>query len=119
MIPFAVTGFTLGSLNLIYLLISYRKRAIFFSLIIIIFLFKYDIFIGIKGLYYPGIELNLGATFLFIFFSIIIVKSITNKKIYLILENLTKYTGGIYYLHILIRNYLKKKVIKKKYKKYK
>ena len=111
MVPFAVTGFTLGSLNLINLLSDNRNRALFFLLPIIIFIFKYDIFIIVKGFFYPGIEQNLGATFLFSFFSIILVKSKINKKLYIFIENLTNYTGGMYYLHILLRNYLKKKIL--------
>lgn len=111
MMPSAVTGFTFGSLNLIYLFISYRWRIIFFSIPIFFFLIKYNIFLGILGFYYPGIEFNLGASILFIFFSIIIVKPIMNKNLYLIIEILTQYTGGIYYLHILLRNILKKKLL--------
>lgn len=111
MLPFSIAGFTFGSINLILLLSSYRKRTIFFSLIIIIFLFKYDIFMLIKGFFYPGIELNLGATFLFSLFSIILVEPKMKKKLYFIIGSLTKYTGGIYYLHILLRNYLKKKIL--------
>ena len=116
MIPFAVMGLTFGSLNLIHILSFYKRKAIFFCLVIIVFLFKFNMFFVIKGIFYPGIERNLGAIILFSLFSIITVKSVINEKIFLIIGRLTKYTGGIYYLHVFIKFYLKKKIslVKKK-----
>ena len=110
MIPIAVTGFTFSYLKLIEKINKFqnKKRILFFSLSIIYFLFKYDIFIKYEGFRYPDILLNnFSAIFLFISFLSISLETIKNKKINLLINGITKFTGGIYYLHIFIFKILK------------
>ena len=81
MLPIAVTNISFSSINLISKIKNYKKRIIFFSIIIIYILFKYDIFIKYKGFRYPEILLNnFSAIFLFIFFSLIPLEKIINKN---------------------------------------
>jgi len=115
--PFASIGCILGSINLLQKLnkirLSYRL-----SLLFLIFLFfKYDIFINLTGFRYPNIFLNILATItLFLFFATLqLDKPKIIKEIILLI---TQYTGGIYYMHIMIRNYLSKNLIFVKEKTY-
>ena len=111
MVPIAVTSISFSSINLTTKLKYYKKRILFFSTIIIYILFKYDIFIKYEGFRYPEILLNnFAAIFLFIFFSLIPLEKLTNKNqlYFFFINNITKFTGGIYYLHLIFFNFLKK-----------
>lgn len=116
MLPISVTGITFSSLNLIKKIqkCHIKKRIIFFSLTIIYFLFKYNVFIKYRGFRYPDILLNsFSAIFIFIFFSAISLEKIKSKKIYSLIITITQFTGGIYYLHLIIFEFLiKSKLIK-------
>lgn len=109
-IPNAVAGLTLSKINAIEKLLIYRKKTLFFSIIIIFSLFRYNIFKDLKGLRYRGVISNFGAIFLFISFSLIPFIYIKNKTIINIINNFTKYTEGIYCLHFQINYYLKIKI---------
>ena len=79
----------------------------YFSLLFyIICLFRYKIFRGLKGFRYPNIVINIFASviFLFIFVNISFDKF---KYIDRFISNITQFTGGIYYLHPIIRDYFK------------
>ena len=118
MIPITATSITLSSINIGSKLKKYKydKRIILFSITIIYFLFKYDIFIKYKGFYYPEILLNnLSANFLFIFFSSIDFGKIKNAKVLFIIKYFSKFTGGIYYLHMIIFIIIKKSNLIKKF----
>ena len=96
LLPFAVTGVTFHHLDVIPKLKNYKKLTIFFVIVVIFLILKYDIFTTIRGYYYPGIFLNIGGICIFILFSLF---SFKNKKIILFLKIITKFTGGIYYIH--------------------
>jgi len=109
-IPYTVTGFTLASYNLINKTNkSKEKKKIIFAIIIILFFIeKYNIIRSSRGFRYPGIDQNVGGICLIIFFSFI---TFTKKPIFLfIFKHITNYTGGVYYLHIVVMNILKKKI---------
>ena len=110
MIPIAVTSICFSSINLISKIKKYKKRIIFFSIIIIFILLKYDIFIKYEGFRYPEILLNnLASIFLFILFSLIPLENISNKNhLFFFINSITKFTGGIYYLHPFFFHILKK-----------
>lgn len=116
MIPIAVTSISFSSIDLNLKLKNYKKRIIFFSLIIIYILFEFDIFINYEGFHYPEILLNdFASIFLFISFSLIPLENIANKNhlFFFFINNITKFTGGIYYLHPFFLRFLKKtKLIK-------
>lgn len=109
-IPNAVAGLTLSKIKAIEKLLIYRRKTLFFSIIIIFSLFRYNIFKDLKGLRYRGVITNFGSIFLFIFFSLIPFININNKIIINIINNFTNYTEGIYCLHCQISYYLKVKI---------
>jgi hypothetical protein len=107
-LPFAVMGFTLRYLDIITKIIQFKDLAIFFSIVIIFLILEFDIFVIIKGFWYPGILLNVGGICIFILFSSF---SLQNRKIIIVLKIITKFTGGIYYIHLICRNILRQKFV--------
>jgi len=103
MFPIAVTGLSFSSLNIISKLEKLRIKAILISFLIIIFLFKYDIFVIKTGYLYRSIIFNIAAINLFILFSLIPFEKIKNNIIISIIINITKNTGGIYYIHAIVK----------------
>lgn len=76
---------------------------------IIYILFYFDIFINKKGFFYPNILLNvLASTTLFLFFFSLPFENLKNYRLNQIIKNITKYTGGIYYIHPIYRDYFRK-----------
>ena len=106
--PIAVTGLSLSSIEIIQLFNGNSSNAISLSFLSLYIIKKYNIFVSIKGNFYPGIILNVSAIFLFIIFSQISFKYIKDKKKLDLIKEITKYTGGIYYLHVIIANYMSK-----------
>ena len=110
-VPIAVTSLSFSSINIIKKLEKHRKKAIFFSIIFLFFLFHYNIFSEVKGFAYRGIIKNFGSFFLFITFSLLPFEKIYSLRIILIIKQLTNYTQGIYCLHSIVNSYLKLKFI--------
>ena len=112
MFPISVTGLFLSSLNIISKLKidKIRSKAILISFLNILFLLKYDIFIIKKGYVYRSIIFNIAAINFFIFFSLVPFENIRNKFVNTFIRTITKYTGGIYYIHMIIRNILDKQI---------
>ena len=104
LLPFAITGTTLHYLDMIIKLKKSKQLSIFFIEVIIFFILKFDIFIKILGFFFPGIFLDIGGICIFILFSLF---SFQNKKL---LRIITKFTGGIYYIHKACYFILKKKL---------
>lgn len=73
------------------------------SLIIFIFINKYNIFTQLhKTFTYAGLRLNIGSTCIFLMFLLLPSELFKNKIIKKIIIQLTNYTGGIYFIHYLI-----------------
>lgn len=109
-IPFTVTGLTLASYNLIKEInkIKEKNKIIFINIIILFFIEKYHFIRSARGFRYPGVDLNVGGICLIICFSFF---SFTKNPIVLfIFKHITNYTGGIYYLHIVVTNIFIKKI---------
>lgn len=104
---FSSIGITLASLVDINNLKKKRRKAMLFSLFSI-YLVKDFIFLKIKFYYLRCIINGIGATSLFIFFSMI--PNSNNKKITSIISTITNYTGGVYYLHHILWKVLKIKI---------
>ena len=107
MIPFAVVGLSIGSMKIIEKLERKKFYYIFFSFSLISFFYKYKVFINLKGFFFPGLINNIGAILLFIIFSLLPFSSLQNNRFFYLLKNISNYTGGIYYFHPIIRDYLK------------
>jgi len=103
-LPFAVAGFTLSYIDIKTKIIKFKELVIFFSIVIIFLILEFDIFVFIKGFWYPGILLNVGGICIFILFSSF---SFQSRKIIILLKIITKFTGGIYYIHLICRNILR------------
>jgi hypothetical protein len=99
-------GITLSSLIDINNLRKKKKKVMFFSLISV-YLIKDFAFIKNK-FYYLRCTINgIAAISFFIFFSVI---SISNKKIISLILIITNYTGGVYYLHLILWKILRRKL---------
>ena len=109
LMPLAVIGCIYSSFNLLALATKTHVFYKFILFIFIIFLFEYDIFILPKGFRYPNVILFiLASTILILFFGSLYFSI---NIIYSIIRIITKYTGGIYYIHFIIRNYLQRYVL--------
>ena len=109
-LPLAVTGIIFGSINIINIMNNFKITCIIISIIIIYFLFEYNIFNDILGFRYPGIKVNMGGIFLFLCFSVLPIEKIKSRNFIRFINCLTRYTGGIYYLHFILFLYLRKKL---------
>lgn len=105
MIPFAVTGFTLAALNIIIILQKYKQKLFIFSLISFFFIDIFNVFFFMG--YYNGIKPNIHSISLIFLFSVFSFDDIKNKYIKILIDYITRYTAGIYYLHMIVHSYLR------------
>lgn len=107
MLPIAITGINLCFMDLLNILKIHYKKSIFFSIIIFYFIYNYNIFGEFKH-YQPfsGIKQNIAALCLFISFSLIPFNKINNEFFFIIFRQISSYTGGIYYFHLTINDFL-------------
>ena len=110
--PIAIFAFHFSSIQVNKFLLNNRKKCLLFSFLFLYLLSNYELYTKIKGFSSPGIKYIFTSLFLFIFFSLIPFE-ILNSKILLFIEQLTKYTQGIYCLHFLFQYYLRLKFEKK------
>ena len=110
LISLSVLGCFYSSVNLLNVANNIPKYLKFILLVLIHFLFKYNLFIVYPGFIYPKIIINiLASTFLFLLFGSLNLTKIT--AINSIIKNISKYTGGIYYIHIIVSSYLMQYII--------
>lgn len=103
--PLAVLGCIFSSVNLLLKIKKFNYYYHFILFSIIYLLFKYDLFICFPGFMYPNVLLNILASsiFLLLFGSL----NLENKEIITIfIFHITKYTGGIYFIHKLFPHYM-------------
>ena len=105
MLPIAAVGLTFGSLNKISKLKIFYWQIMIMNGIFLYFLFKFDIFQFQKEFLYYDLDSNIFAAINFFFFFFLIPLENINKNIAIIIKVITKYTGGIYYLHSFIKRY--------------
>ena len=106
MIPLAVIGCDYNSIKLLLKMKEIPLHNQIILLVLLYFLFKYDFDINILGFRYPLVLLNIMAstTLLILFNSLKIDKLLFLNPIIIII---TKFTGGIYYVHIVFRDFLR------------
>lgn len=109
-IPLAITGLTISSFNMINKLKNIYVEIIINSTLFIFILFKYNIFIPIKGFGKQGLMYNIGGCLFFITFSLIPLDDL-NKNILKFISFITNFSPGIYYLHKKVYFLLKNKII--------
>jgi len=68
---------------------------------------NYEVFSNFPGITYQGIKLNVRSTCIIFIFSLISLDAKYNKYSINFIAIITKYTGGIYYIHEIVRNNLK------------
>ncbi len=107
MIPFAVTGFNFGYYKVVIILKNYKIKALIFSIVIYNVVRDYNIFTNVIGVHYSGINLNIQSICIFILFSLIPFDNIKSNALKKSINIITKYTAGIFYLHLSIHSYLK------------
>ena len=103
-LPCIVMGVILRHLNISSKLKPFKGLTIIYIGIILFLSLKFDIFVRIKGFFYPGVLFNIGGNCIFILFSLL---SLQNNKLIFLLKIITKFTGGIYYIHMLCVDILK------------
>ena len=113
LIPYAVTGFNLNAFKVIYILKKYEFQTFIFSFITFILVDNFDIFSNVNKFYqWGGIKVNiLSVNLIFIFSTMIPSRIYKIKYIASFIEYITRYTAGIYYLHMPIYSYLKKYIL--------
>lgn len=107
LMPLASIGCVFNSFDFIRKIqnISISNRLILLSLLFIFF--KYDIFIKLKGFRYPNVFINILVSIL-LFLNFVSIHLFNSKLINIVISQITQYTGGIYYLHVIIGVYLSK-----------
>ena len=110
MFPIAVAALFFSSINIITKLKFFRTKIILFSFIIIFLLIKYyKTLLIIQGYTYQDIIYIIGASQFFFCFALLPFEYIKKRSIIIFLRNISRYTGGIYYIHFnFVRNYAKK-----------
>ena len=112
-IPNEITGYTFAYFKIVDKLKYFRLKTILFSFAILIIISKYSVFDKLKTFKYGGIRLNIAASCIFIIFSLLPIEKIKNKASIKLIKHITRYTGGIYYMHYLVGNcFLIKKLLK-------
>ena len=107
---YGAIGASLSSIKLINNLQKYRARTIFFCLYV---LFLIRDFLQIINLFFylRCIIFGIGALTIFILFLILPLDNIKNKSCHLLIIHLTNYSGGVYYLHLKVKEILNNKLI--------
>ena len=101
--PIAVTALTFNKINIFKYLEYYRYRVLLTVIAILPFLF-------INGFpnTYEGIDKNLFSLLAFLLFYLLPLNKYLNKSLKSIIYIITNYTNGIYCLHIIIKNFIKR-----------
>ena len=113
-IPLAISGLSIGSIDIINKLKKNISMTFFFSISLLFVFFKYNIFTPVKGFGKQGIMYNIGGICFFLIFSLIPFEYF-NKKILIFIKYFTSYTPGIYFLHINIYKIFRHKIYSIKY----
>ena len=106
-IPYAVTGVTLSYYKIIDILQKHTIKTLILSIIIYNVIIDYYIFRNIKGINYQGINLNIQSLCVVFIFSLFPSDKIRDKKISKLIIGITKFSAGVYYLHVPVHDYLR------------
>ena len=102
-IPISVIGIVYNSMNILQII---KKTGLYFKFILIFFLyllFQHNIFVNQNGFRFPNVFLNIFSSTILLLLSSSI--NINNPAIIVsLLNKSTKFTGGIYYTHMVVFN---------------
>ena len=104
--PLCILGLSFSSSKIIEILKSNRRKVLFLSYISLYMLFRYFIFISIG--FYKGIEYIFSSLFLFLGFYFLPLDNV-NPFYKKMIKVISSYTNGIYCLHRIIINVMRKK----------
>ena len=102
---FAFTGFYLSSIQFINKLYKYRILSSIVSIVSLIFYVKYYNAYFKKIIFFKGVIRDILVTFFFIIFSMLPFDKIDNVYILNVLNKITRFTGGIYYIHVKLGDF--------------
>ena len=102
-IPFSITGFFLSEFNIIDKLQNIKFITFISSLFFYNLSGYYGIFLEIQGVAYSGLKLNTHSLCIIFIFSLISLEKVKIKYLKRILIEITKFTGGIFYLHQIVK----------------
>jgi len=114
MLPISVSGCLISSLN-IFSLIKHNIITIYISLLSLFLILYFEVFRPIPKISFSGVVLNISSVFLFIIFYISPLNYIKSTTITKIILTATKYTQGIYSLHMFLKLILNPKIKMVKY----
>ena len=106
-IPFSISGLILGYYNVLDILKKYKIKAFVLSFLLYKLIADYNIFSILKRRGYQGIDLNIQSICLIFIFSSFPSYLGNNLNIKNFLNIVTKFTGGVYFMHVPIHNYFK------------
>ena len=106
-IPIAWIAFALSyNKNILDELESSTYKSIFYSSIILFFIYKYDIFVHIdRHYFFSGIDKSIFAIFSFIVFYLLPLGK-SSERVKLFIKYITSYTLGVYCLHNILNKYI-------------
>ena len=107
--PIAVSAFILNYSGIINKQIIWKNVIMIYCAIFNFLIYKYNIFTEItiygKTYYYNGLDKNIFAFLSFIFFYLIPFEKVKSNYINKIIDLITKYTQGIYCVHLMMISY--------------
>ena len=112
--PHSITGFFISSMKIKNRIIYYKIRTILISIFILFIITKYNFDNSLLTFKYGGIRQNIASCCIFFLF-LLSFENLKNNKIKKIIDILSNYTAGIYFIHLLIGNsYLVRFLLAKK-----
>ena len=108
--PSALSGLLIYSLNIMKIIKYNYKKAIYFSFMALYIIYNYNIFSSFKQICFGGIIIDICSILVFIIFYLIPFNAIKSEKCINNIYNITNYTQGIYSLHYIIKQVFYSKV---------
>ena len=109
-LPYSISGFMLAHFSFISYLNKNTLKSIYILIFILLLVIKYNIFLNIMGFNYSGIKIQIISLCIFIIFSIIPINKIIKDDINFI-NQISKFSSGIYYLHFPVISYLERYIV--------
>jgi fucose 4-O-acetylase-like acetyltransferase len=114
--PLSVIGFFISSSGIINYFRKFRLEVIFSCIYLLYFLYNYEIFNNVKGYYYSGMLLFFSPICIFFAFAMFPSEKLNYWIIQKIIKQLTNYTAGVYFLHLLVYYHFSQYIIQSKNK---